>query len=71
MPPAASGGRGRVGVHLAPRSDYASMGDSNPAATFGHVARETGRRGIAFLCVRESLDGPRLLPRLGRLSAAW
>src|SRR5208282_5037927 len=43
-------GAGRVGVHLAPRSDAHSMGDSNPAATFGYVARELGRRHIAFLC---------------------
>lgn len=59
-------GKGRVGVHLAPRGDYSSMHDSDPAATFGHVARELGRRGIAFLCVRESLGGPRLGPELAR-----
>jgi 2,4-dienoyl-CoA reductase-like NADH-dependent reductase (Old Yellow Enzyme family) len=50
-------GRDRVGVHLAPRGDGQSMGDSNPAATFGHVASELGRRNIAFLCVRE-YEGP-------------
>ena len=33
------------------------MGDSNRAATFGYVARELGRRRIAFLCAREYL-GP-------------
>ena len=46
-------GPGRVGVHLAPRADSHSMGDSNLAATFGHVAKELGKRGIAFLCARE------------------
>ena len=46
-------GPGRVGMHLAPRGDTHSMGDSDPAATFGYVARELGRRGIAFLCARE------------------
>lgn len=46
-------GPGRVGVHLAPRADSHSMGDSNLAATFGHVATELGKRGIAFLCARE------------------
>lgn len=46
-------GRGRVGVHLAPRGDSHDMGDSNPAATFGYVAEQLGRRGIAFLCARE------------------
>jgi 2,4-dienoyl-CoA reductase-like NADH-dependent reductase (Old Yellow Enzyme family) len=46
-------GAGRVGMHLAPRGDAHTMGDSDPAALFGHVARELGRRGLAFLCVRE------------------
>ena len=32
-------GADRVGVHLAPRADSHSMGDSNLAATFGHVRR--------------------------------
>ncbi|MBC7396104.1 MAG: alkene reductase [Bdellovibrionales bacterium] len=50
-------GPGRVGVHLAPRSDSHSMGDENPAETFGHVARELGNRKIAFLFLRES-QGP-------------
>ncbi|MFT3963617.1 alkene reductase [Propionivibrio sp.] len=57
-------GAGRVGVHLAPRCDAHDMGDSDPAATFGHVARELGRRGIAFILARESLESPRLGPQL-------
>ncbi len=57
-------GAGRVGVHLAPRSDFHDVGDSDPAATFGFVARELGKRGIAFLCVRESLSGHRYGPAL-------
>jgi 2,4-dienoyl-CoA reductase-like NADH-dependent reductase (Old Yellow Enzyme family) len=57
-------GPGRVGVHLAPRGDVHDMGDSDPSATFGYVARELGRRGIAFLCVRESLSGHRYGPAL-------
>ena len=36
-------GAGRVGMHLAPRGDLYSMGDSNPAATFGYVAEQLGR----------------------------
>jgi 2,4-dienoyl-CoA reductase-like NADH-dependent reductase (Old Yellow Enzyme family) len=59
-------GPGRVGVHLAPRGDAHSMGDSDPATTFGHVARELGRRGIAFLCAREYAGGDALGPRLKR-----
>ncbi|HWW26053.1 MAG TPA: alkene reductase [Caulobacter sp.] len=50
-------GPGRVGMHLAPRADSHSMGDSDLAATFGYVAKELGERGIAFLCARE-YDGP-------------
>jgi 2,4-dienoyl-CoA reductase-like NADH-dependent reductase (Old Yellow Enzyme family) len=57
-------GRDRVGVHLSPR-DMAHHGieDSDPAGTFSHVARALGRRGVAFLFVRESVDGgPRFEP---------
>jgi 2,4-dienoyl-CoA reductase-like NADH-dependent reductase (Old Yellow Enzyme family) len=43
------------------------MGDSNKPATFGYVAREVGKRGIAFICVRESLEEPRLGPQLKRI----
>ena len=57
-------GAGRVGVHLAPRGDAHTMGDSNPAETFGYVARELGKRKIAFICARESLGENRLGPRL-------
>jgi 2,4-dienoyl-CoA reductase-like NADH-dependent reductase (Old Yellow Enzyme family) len=42
-----------VGVHLAPRMDSHSMGDSNPLATFTYVAQELRERGIAFICARE------------------
>ncbi len=48
----------RVGLHLAPRCDAHDMGDSDPAATFGHVADESRRRGIAFLFLREGVTTP-------------
>ena len=57
-------GADRVGMHLAPRGDSHDMGDSDPLATFGYVARELGNRRIAFLCVRESLGEKRLGPQL-------
>jgi 2,4-dienoyl-CoA reductase-like NADH-dependent reductase (Old Yellow Enzyme family) len=57
-------GAGRVGMHLAPRGDAHSMGDSDPAALFGHVARELGGRNLAFLCVREHNGAGRLGPQL-------
>lgn len=47
-------GAGRVGMHLAPRGDSHSMGDSNRPALFGYVAKELGKRGIAFICAREA-----------------
>jgi 2,4-dienoyl-CoA reductase-like NADH-dependent reductase (Old Yellow Enzyme family) len=57
-------GADRVGTHLAPRGDAHDMGDSNPPATFGYVARELSRRRIAFICVRESLGPKRIGPQL-------
>jgi len=57
-------GPDRVGLHLAPKSDIHSISDSNPAATFGYVAREAGRRKIAFICARESLNEPRHGPAM-------
>jgi len=57
-------GAQRVAMHLAPRGDAHDMGDSNPAATFGYVARELGRRRLAFICARESLGDRRLGPDL-------
>jgi 2,4-dienoyl-CoA reductase-like NADH-dependent reductase (Old Yellow Enzyme family) len=51
-------------VHLAPRGDSHDMGDSAPLATFTHVARELGKRSVAFLCVREALGPNRIGPEL-------
>lgn len=59
-------GPARVGMHLAPRADIYSMGDSNRAATFGYVARELGDRGIAFICARERVTSDSLGPELKR-----
>ncbi|MCC2644279.1 MAG: alkene reductase [Burkholderiales bacterium] len=47
---------GRVGMHLAPQCDSYSMGDSDPLATFSYVAKELGKRKIAFICAREKQD---------------
>lgn len=57
-------GASRVGMHLAPARDSHDMGDSDPLATFSYVARELGRRGIAFICAREVQSENRLGPRL-------
>lgn len=57
-------GADRVGLHLAPRCDAQSMGDSNPLATFSYVAKEMGKRGLAFLCAREALKDDSIGPKL-------
>ncbi len=57
-------GADRVGMHLAPRGDAHGVGDSNISAVFHHVAGELGKRGIAFICARESFDEPALGPSL-------
>ena len=57
-------GRDRVGMHLAPRADAHSMGDSNLAATFGYVVDELDKRGIAFICAREHEAADSLGPDL-------
>jgi 2,4-dienoyl-CoA reductase-like NADH-dependent reductase (Old Yellow Enzyme family) len=53
-----------VGMHLAPRADAHSMGDSNLKATFTYVAEQLGKRKIAFICARESLGENQLSPIL-------
>ncbi|MFC3457388.1 MULTISPECIES: alkene reductase [Massilia] len=57
-------GADRVGMHLAPRRDSHDMGDSTPAQTFGYVARELGKRGIAFIFAREAVGEDSLGPLL-------
>ena len=57
-------GPGRVGMHLAPRGDAHGISDSNPAATFTYLARELGKRKIAFIAAREHLGEGRLGPQL-------
>ncbi len=60
-------GAGRVGMHLAPRADAQSMGDSNLEATFGYVAEQLGKRKLAFLCAREHAGEGQLGPKLKKL----
>lgn len=57
-------GADRVGLHLAPRGDAHTMGDSNARETFGHIAREMRKRGIAFICAREYSGADALGPTL-------
>jgi 2,4-dienoyl-CoA reductase-like NADH-dependent reductase (Old Yellow Enzyme family) len=57
-------GAARVGVHLAPRGDSHSMGDSSPLATFSYVAQALGERRVAFIFTREAPCADRISPEL-------
>ncbi|KAA3545960.1 alkene reductase [Pseudomonas savastanoi] len=57
-------GAGRVGVHLSPRFDMHDMSDANRTETFSYVAKELGKRGIAFICARERDAEDSLGPQL-------
>jgi 2,4-dienoyl-CoA reductase-like NADH-dependent reductase (Old Yellow Enzyme family) len=57
-------GASRVGMHLAPRGDSHDVGDSDPLATFCYVARELGRRRIAFIAAREHTGPGRIGPQI-------
>ncbi|MAD73677.1 MAG: alkene reductase [Rheinheimera sp.] len=60
-------GAGRVGMHLAPRADAHSMGDSHRSDTFGYVAQQLGKRQLAFICSREAQGDDSLGPKLKQL----
>lgn len=57
-------GSDRVGMHLAPRADAHDMGDSDLLGTFTYAAKQLGRRGVAFICARESLAPDWFAPQL-------
>ncbi len=59
-------GAGRVGMHLAPRGDSHSMGDSDLKGVFSYLARELGKRNLAFLCTREREGTDSITPHLKR-----
>jgi 2,4-dienoyl-CoA reductase-like NADH-dependent reductase (Old Yellow Enzyme family) len=60
-------GADRVGLHLSPRSDVASMGDSERKKTFEYVAQQVANRKIAFICAREYFGPDSLGPKLKRI----
>ena len=60
-------GPGRVGVHLAPRGDAHSMGDSDPKALFGFVASALRDRGVAFIFAREHVGANSIGPHLKKI----
>jgi len=56
-----------VGMHLAPRMDAHTMGDSDRLGTFSYVARELGERGLAFICAREHKADDWIGPKLKKI----
>ncbi|MBV9548812.1 MAG: alkene reductase, partial [Alphaproteobacteria bacterium] len=57
-------GADRVGMHLAPRMDSHDMGDSDRLGIFTYVARELGKRNLAWIAAREAHKDDSILPRL-------
>ncbi|MBT5900976.1 MAG: alkene reductase [Opitutaceae bacterium] len=57
-------GADRVGMHIAPRGESHDAEVEYRSEVFGYLARELGRRKIAFLFARESQESPRLGPEL-------
>jgi N-ethylmaleimide reductase len=54
----------RVGVRIAPSGTYGSMYDSNPEMTFGYVAEQMNRFGLAYLHIIEPrIKGTELIDR--------
>ncbi len=50
-------GADRVGFRVSPTGDFNTMHDSDPVATFSHLATALGERGLAYLHVVEQFGG--------------
>jgi 2,4-dienoyl-CoA reductase-like NADH-dependent reductase (Old Yellow Enzyme family) len=57
-------GADRVGLHISPRGGVHSIGNSDSAEVFAHIAREAGKRRLGFIFARETLEAPRLTPQI-------
>jgi len=65
-------GAERVGYHISPRGDVASMGDSDLPATFGYLVRELSKCRIAFVFSRAGRADDALTGGLRRqFDGAW
>ena len=61
-------GAGRVGYRIAPRSTFNNMSDSDPVATFSHLAGELNKRGIGYLHVVDPISSEgRVTPILRKI----
>jgi 2,4-dienoyl-CoA reductase-like NADH-dependent reductase (Old Yellow Enzyme family) len=47
----------RVGLHLSPGDQSYSVANSESKSTYEYVVQQVNPRGLAFLCIRESLVG--------------
>ena len=55
-------GAERVGYKLSPHFAGYSMSDSNPVATFSHIAEELNRLNIGYTHIGEAIAGPMAAP---------
>ncbi len=54
----------RVGYHLSPNADVGDLADETSEAAYLHLARELGKRDLAFIFTRESRDDVYLQPQI-------
>ena len=54
----------RVGYHLSPNADVGDLADETSEAAYLHLARELGKRDLAFIFTRESRDDTYLQPQI-------
>ncbi len=54
----------RVGYHLSPNADVGNLADETSDDSYLYLARELGKRNLAFIFTRESRDGDYLQPKI-------
>ncbi len=57
-------GADRVGMHLSPRADAHYVSVSDREGTYGYIAEQLGKRGLAFICTREHVADDSISPML-------
>ena len=57
-------GADRVGMHLSPRADAHYVSVTDREHTYGHIAEQLGKRGLAFICTRELVADDSISPML-------
>ena len=54
----------RVGYHMSPNADVGDMADETSGNSYLYMARELGKRQLAFIFTRESREGDYLQPKI-------